>query len=400
MELKNLNLKYALVNIGFLMMVAGTMGYAYNFLSQNGFADGTIGTIMTCISLLGVFAGPTAGDIVDRSDKITQKMFISGAMIVCCLGAVALLLLPKGSILIIPLVVITFMSASIGMPLLNGMAFIYEKAGGVINYGLCRGLGSAAYAVGSNIVGRLWSVLGTRTLPVWAIVGSIFTFVAINLMPNAPKDLAKDSPRARAKKDEDSITILQFFGKYRDVTLVVLSLVLMYFCHFIINNYMAKVIGMFVDEGIETIQGNALFIAAMLELPMMFSFSLILKRFSVNQILVFASIVYSLKHILTFMSVSVPMFYCAMAMQMLSYAALVPAAVYFANEHVGESDRNKGQAVFAAASSVGGLLASFLGGWLFGMVPVRAVLGLGAASSVCGTLLLIFALRKIKVKGE
>ena len=394
MNLKNLNLKYALVNTGFLMTIAGTMGYAYNYLSQNGFADGTIGTIMTAISLLGVFAGPAAGDIVDRSEKITQKMFISGSMVICCLGALTLLLLPAGSIVIIPLVIITFMSASIGMPLLNGMAFIYERAGGIINYGLCRGLGSAAYAVGSNIVGRLWSVLGTKTLPVWAIFGSIFTFLAINLMPNAPRQLAQ-SGASQTKKSDDSITILQFFGKYRNVTLVVLALTLMYFCHFIINNYMAKVIGMFVDTGIETIQGNALFIAAMLELPMMFTFSLILKRFSVNQILVFASIVYSIKHVMTFMATSVPMFYGAMALQMLSYAALVPAAVYFANEHVAEADRNKGQAVFAAASSVGGLLASFLGGWLFGLIPVRGVLGLGAASSVCGTLLLIFVLRKI-----
>lgn len=397
MDLKNLNLKYALVNIGFLMLISGTMGYAYNFLSQSGFADGTIGTIMTAISLLGVFAGPTAGDIVDRSDKITQKMFISSSMMLCGAGALVLLMLPAGSPVIIPLVIITFMSASIGMPLLNGMAFIYEKAGGVINYGLCRGLGSAAYAVGSNIVGRLWSVLGTKTLPIWAILGAVFTFMAINLMPNAPKDLARtDAPQ----KQEDSITILQFFSKYRDIALVVLSLVLMYFCHFIINNYMAKVISMFVDSGIEEIQGNALFIAAMLELPMMFGFSLILKRVSINKILIFASIVYSIKHVLTFASVSVPMFYGAMALQMLSYAALTPAVVYFSNEHIAEEDRNKGQAVFAAASSVGGLLASFLGGWLFTFVPVRAVLGLGAASSVCGTLLMIFSLRQIAAKGE
>ena len=76
MKLEHLNLKYALVNIGFMLMVAGSMGYAYNFLSQSGFDDGTIGTVMSAISLLGVFAGPAAGDIVDRSKKITQKMFI------------------------------------------------------------------------------------------------------------------------------------------------------------------------------------------------------------------------------------------------------------------------------------------------------------------------------------
>lgn len=395
MDLKNLNLKYALVNIGFLMLVAGTMGYAYNFLSQSGFSDGTIGTIMTAISLIGVFAGPAAGDLVDRSKKITQKMFISVSMIVVGLGALVLLLLPAGSPIIIPVVIITFMCASIGMPLLNGMAFIYEREGGVINYGLCRGLGSAAYAVGSNIVGRLWSVLGTRTLPVWAILGAGFTFLAINWMPDAPKDYLDE---VRPSKDEDTITILQFFSKYRDIMFVVLSLVLMYFCHFIINNYMAKVIGMFVSSGVETIQGNALFIAAMLELPMMFGFSLILKRFNINTIIVFATIVYSIKHVLTAFAVSVPMFYGAMALQMLSYAALVPAMVYYANEHVDEEDRNKGQAVFAAASSIGGLLASFLGGWLFTFVPTRAVLILGAISSCCGTALMIYSLRKIQAK--
>lgn len=398
MKLEHLNLKYALVNIGFMLMVAGSMGYAYNFLSQSGFDDGTIGTVMSAISLLGVFAGPAAGDIVDRSKKITQKMFISGSMIVCGIGALILLLLPAGSPLIIPVVVISFMSATIGMPLLNGMAFIYEKAGGVINYGLCRGLGSAAYAVGSNVVGRLWAVLGTKTLPLWIIGGAILTFLAVNLMPNAPKELA--STDEQPKEQGESISILQFFSKYRDLTFVVIALTLMYFCHFIINNYMAKVIGMFVSSNVETVQGNAMFIAAMLELPAMFGFSFILKRFDVSKIIAVASVLYSVKHVLTFACANVPMFYGAMALQMVSYAALVPAVVYFANEHVAEEDRNKGQAVFATASTIGGLLASFLGGWLFTYIPVRAVLGIGAAASVGGTALMIFALRKMAAKGE
>ncbi|MBQ9316915.1 MAG: hypothetical protein IJ203_08845, partial [Atopobiaceae bacterium] len=138
MEFKYLNLRYAFVNIGFLMLFAGSMGYAYNVLSQSGFDDATIGTVMSVISLLGVFAGPAAGDLVDRSPKITQKMFISASMVLCGAGALLLLVIPAGSPLILPLVVVSFMSASVGMPLLNSMAFIYEKAGGVINYGVCR----------------------------------------------------------------------------------------------------------------------------------------------------------------------------------------------------------------------------------------------------------------------
>lgn len=394
MDPRGLNFKYALVNIGFLLLVAGTMGYAYNFLSQSGFSDGTIGTIMTLISLLGVLAGPAAGDLVDRSERITQKMFITASMVACAAGAAVLLLLPAASPAIIPTVVVAFVCASIGMPLLNGMAFIYERAGGVINYGLCRGLGSAAYAVGSTIVGRLWAQLGTSTLPIWAIAGAAFTCLAVNLMPDAPKELAVE----RREKDEDDISVLQFFGTYRGVTLVAVALVLMYFCHFIINTFMAKVIGMFQTENVEEVQGNALFIAAMLELPMMFGFSLVLRRMSVERILVVSSVIYSIKHLLTFAAVSVPMFYAAMALQMFSYAALVPATVYFANEHVDEKDRNKGQAILTAAASVGGLLASFVAGWLFDFVPVRTVLGLGAFASVCGTVLMVFALRQISAK--
>ena len=397
MKLDHLNLKYALVNIGYLLLVCGTLGYAYNFLSQSGFDDGTTGMVITAISLLGVFAGPAAGALVDSSEKITQKLFIAGSMIVTILLAAVLTMLPNGSPIIIPVVIIAFMSASIGMPLLNGMAFIYEKEGGVINYGLCRGLGSAAYAVGSNIVGRLWSAFGKGALPVYIIVAAILTLGAIMLMPDVSDDvdIMDDSEPAG-----ESISIFQFFGKYRDVTLVVVSLVLMYFCHFIINTYMAKVIGMFVNTNIETVQGNALFIAAMLELPAMFGFSFILSKLGVNKILVIASILYSVKHVITFLAANVPMFYGAMALQMVSYALLVPATVYFANDHVAEEDRNKGQAVFAASTSIGGLLASFLGGWLFTLLPVRAVLGVGAVSSICGTALMIFALRKIEAMGE
>ena len=396
MKLEHLNLKYALVNIGYLLLVCGTLGYAYNFLSQSGFDDGTTGMVITTISLLGVFAGPTAGSIVDSSKRITQKMFISASMIVTIVLAAILTMIPNGSPIIIPVVIITFMSASIGMPLLNGMAFIYEREGGYINYGLCRGLGSAAYAVGSNIVGRLWSSFGKGALPVYIIVAALLTLGAVSLMPNVSKEF--DDTRDDEQSSAESISIFQFFGKYRNVVPVILALVLMYFCHFIINTYMAKVIGMFVDTGVETVQGNALFIAAMLELPTMFGFSLLLKKFNINTIVAVASVMYSIKHVLTFLSVNVPMFYGAMTLQMVSFAALTPAIVYFANEHIAEEDRNKGQAVFAAASSVGGLLASFIGGWLFTLLPTRAVLGIGAASSVAGTLLMLTVLRALKTK--
>lgn len=390
MNLKNLNLKYALSNIGFMLIVSGSLSFAYNYLSQSGFDDGTIGTTMSLVSLLGVFLGPAAADLVDRSPKLTQKKFITISMAICAVFAGLLLLVPQGSFLILPIIVISFMSSTLGMPLLNGMAFVYEKSGGIINYGLCRGLGSAAYAIGSNIVGRLWAGFGRDTLPSWVVATAIFTVIVIQFMPDAPM-----SDDAQKDEEEQSISMLQFFGKYKDVTVVVCSLVLMYFCHFLIQNYMAKIIGNFTLEGIEEIQGNAFFIQAMVELPTMFGFSFLMKKFGIPRILIVASILYSAKHVLILLCGNVPMFYGAMVLQMASYAALIPATVYLSNQLVGEADKNKGQTVFATATTVGGLLASFIGGWMFQFLDVSLVVLVGVISSVLGTVLMVFSMRRL-----
>lgn len=389
MNLRNLNLKYALANIGYMLLVSGSLGFAYNYLSQSGFDDGTIGTVMSLVSLIGVFLGPAAADLVDRSEKLTQKLFITASMVVCGIFALILLFIPQGSFLIIPIIIISFMCSTVGMPLLNGMTFIYEKAGGVINYGLCRGLGSAAYAVGSNVVGRLWASFGRNTLPIWVFATAVFTIVVIQLMPNPPRD----EHVGTRKQKEQSIPLMQFFSKYKKVTVVVGSLILMYFCHFLIQNYMAKIIGTFTSTGIEEIQGNALFIQAMVELPTMFGFTFLMKRFGIPKILCIASIFYSIKHVLILFCGSVPMFYGAMVLQMVSYAALVPAIVYLANDMVNEADQNKGQAIFGISATIGGLIASFIGGWMFQFLDVRFVIAVGVIASIAGTVLMLLSMR-------
>ena len=106
MDLKGLNAKYALGNIGFMLLASGSIGFAYNYLSQSGFSDATIGTTMSLVSLLGVFAGPAAADVVDRSQRITQKMFIIASMVMCAVFSTLLLMIPAGSFLILPIVVV------------------------------------------------------------------------------------------------------------------------------------------------------------------------------------------------------------------------------------------------------------------------------------------------------
>ncbi len=401
MKYRNLNLKYALINATFMMLVCATAGYAYNFLSQSGFADGTVGIIITMISLCGLVGQTLSGSLIDNSEKIDEKTFISGAMLVTVALALIMAFIPSGSFLMIPVVILAFTAAAIGLPFFNSMAFIYEKDGQKINYGLGRGVGSAAYAVGSSLLGQLWGWQGKTVLPYYVAVFALLTFFLVRLMP-VPEGPAADVPEAE-EKTSSNMSYGEFFRKYRQIILIVVSMVLLYFGHMLINTYIAKVISNIIGEeaaavsgAVESIQGTALFIQAMVELPTMFLFSQILQKVSINRLMIFAAVMFAVKHILTWMCGSTVMLYGVMVLQMLGYAVLVPGSVYFANEAVSPQDRNKGQAVMGVTMTIGGLLASSVGGQLYQAMSTSNVLMIGAAASVLGAVLMFIGISRME----
>ena len=398
MKYKHLTLKYACINAAYLMLICATAGYAYNFLSQSGFADSAVGIIITLVSICGLISQTTFGSIIDKSEKLDEKKFVSLTMIVNIISSALLLFIPEGNVLTIIVSVIAFTSASAGMPFLNSMAFIYEKDGATINYGLGRGVGSAAYAVGSALLGQLWALAGRTIIPIYMIVFAVATLLLMQIMPVAPKIESGDTSEV-----QESLSYGAFFSKYKKIIIPALSMVLIYFAHMMFNTYIAKVIANIigpdaaaVEGAVEGYQGTALFIQAMCELPTMFAFGLILKKFSINKLMCIATVFYSFKHILVAFCPNMYVFYFIMVLQMLSYAILLPGGVYLANEIVSAEDRNKGQAVIAAASTVGGLLASLIGGQLFTFMSVTAVMILGAAITVLGTVLMFVGVGTLK----
>ncbi len=406
MKYKNLTLKYALVNAAFMFMVCATVGYSYNFLSQSGIADGTVGILITAVSLCGLIGQTLSGSIIDKSETIDEKKFISMSLIAVMALGVVLAFVPAGSVLMMIVSVICFTSASIGMPFLNSMAFIYEKDGQTINYGLCRGIGSAAWAVGSSLIGQLWSIMGRTILPWYVVAFAAICFVLVNLMPTPSAEAEAAAAASEVTKEEapKDLSYGAFFSKYRKAMIVALAMILMYFCHMMINTYMAKVIGNIMGAAanetgaVESVQGNALFIAAIVELPTMFLFSKIIEKISIHKVMIFASIIWSVKHVLTWLCPNVIVLYMIMVLQMLSYAALVPALVYFANESVEAQDRNKSQAIFAATATVGTLLASLIGGQLFQFMSVSAVLFIAVIASCAGTVLMFIGIKAVESK--
>ena len=81
---------------------------------------------------------------------------------------------------------------------------------------------------------------------------------------------------------------------------------------------------------------------------------------------------------------------------MFSYAIIIPASVYFADEYIESEDRNQGQAIMGAAGTIGGLFASFIGGILLSVLSVRTTLYVGMAVAVLGAILMVVAITNLK----
>lgn len=389
-----LNIKYACVNAAYLMLICATSGYAYNYLSQCGFTDGETGTIITVISILGVLGQTFFGSIIDKSKSLDERNFISITMGISITACILLAVLPSSSFLTILLCVIGFTSTATGMPFLSSMAFIYEQEGFTINYGLGRGVGSAAYAVGSALLGKLWASFGKSALPYYVILFALATLLLVRWMPAARKAKSTSS-------SDSSLSYRAFFKKYKAIILPAAGMVCIYFCHMLVNTYFAKIIMNIIGDSaasVESVQGTALFIQAMCELPTMFAFGWLINKFTINRLLIFCAVAFSVKHALLLVCSSVPMLYAIMVLQMLTYAILCPGSVYLANEIVSAEDRNKGQAIIGITGTAGGLLSSFIGGQLFQLTSISNVVLVGTIVSTIGSVLMIIGVLQLKKK--
>lgn len=387
-----LNIKYALVSAFYFMMVCGSGSYGYNFLKFSDFNISIIGIALTLISIIALVLQTFIAPIIDRSDKWTEKKLILVTIITSIVLYICMLMIPAGSILLLVITVIAAALTMAGMPYLNSLAFAYEQEGYKINYGIGRGIGSASYAIGGAIIGALVGFLGgadgmiVKVFPYYMIVTGTLAVLCLLTM--------KSPKKVEAEEEVVKISYGEFFAKYKKIVIVLVAMIMLFFTHMLINTYMIDVIQ---DIGGTTVdQGNAIFIQAMVELPTMFLFSLILKKVKVNTLLIFASVCYVLKHALICFAPNVPVFFIAMALQMLSYAVLVPASVYFAQENIDPADRNQGQAIMNATTTVGGLLASFFGGFLLSAMSVHGVLVLGLVITVLGAATMIIGVRSMK----
>lgn len=391
MENKSLDIRYACIHGFYWMLCCSMIGYASVFLLDKGFTNTTIGTVLAISNILAVFGQPAVASYMDKTSKLSLRMLISLILVVIIALSLVLCFLTGASMVMVVLTIVVFTLMLTLQPFINSLTFAFEKNGIHINFGLARGIGSVAYAVMSLILGNLVAAFSPELLPFFYVGLSLCAlfFVYTFFLPGHKDEIVHQEKET----EHDQLSMGQFIKKYKTFMLLLVATVLLFFDHSVINNFFIQVVNHI--NGNSADMGNAIFLAAVLELPTMALFTKFQQKIGCKNMMLISAVFFSVKHVLTYFAVNMFMIYVAQVMQMLAYAVFIPASVYYVSQLVEEHDMNKGQALVTGAMTLASVFASLAGGVLLDALGVSKVLMIGAIISVLGTICMFISVEDV-----
>lgn len=385
---KQLNIKYAASQFFYFSMFASMFAFVSVYLLHKGFDNATIGTVLSVTSLSAIGVQTLLANYIDKYRNVRLQDVISAITIVIIIGSIILYFMPI-EIFILALIVFIFSVSQALLTFINSLAFIYEKFGIHINYGVARGMGSFAYAIMTIILGNIVEATTPNLLPIFYVVFALLLFFSVRsyFLPENQQVVVGEVEEPLKEQAAVEQTMFEFFSKYSRLVLLMGGIVFLFFAHTIINNFFIQIITPI--GGDSGTMGTALFVAAIVELPAMLNFEWLGEKVPMNRLLKISSVFFLAKHVLTFFAPNMFVIYIAQFLQIGAFSVIYPALVEYINSIVDLKDLVKGQSLLTTAMALSSVFASFLGGILLDKIGVSQTLLIGIVTTVIG-LIIIF----------
>lgn len=388
---KSINIKYSLLQGIYFVGFCTVLGYAAVYLGSIGMSSSLIGIVLAIANILTSIGQPVLGSYIDKTNISMKKVLI--LMFGVCAILSAILMITSKVTLVAAVVFVALATVLYTtMPLINSLAFAFQKKGIDVKFGVARGIGSVAYALTSLVLGNVVKTVSPKLMPVAFIV----IFLGILPLLRSFRIPDEEVVEEEVKEVIETESTTQFVRKHIKFMIFLIGFILVYFDHTVINNffiYVVKNVGGNTGD-----MGNAVFLAALLELPTMALFEKFKNKINIKTAIIISAVFFSIKHILTYLATNMFLIYLAQATQMLAYALFIPASVYYVDKLFDAKDAVKGQALVTTSMTVSGILASLLGGIMLDSIGVYETLFLGLILSVLGTVIMIFTVQNVNKK--
>src|SRR5699024_625966 len=146
-------------------MYASMFAFESVYLLHKSFDNATIGTVLSVTSLYAIGVQTLLANYIVKYRNVRVQDVIYAITIFIIIGSIILYFMPI-DIFILALIVFMFSVSQSLLTFINSLAFIYEKFGSHINYGVARGMGSFAYAIMTIILGNIVEATTPNLLPI------------------------------------------------------------------------------------------------------------------------------------------------------------------------------------------------------------------------------------------
>lgn len=359
-----------------------TIVYSFgeHLLRSVGFRTDQIGIILAATHIAAILLQPLLASAADRTRGPSLRAIILGCVSCVVLAAVGMLFfeaLPQ--LFALSFAVLSAVSLAV-QPLLNTVGFVYINRGEPLDFSFGRGIASVGYAAFVYIFGRL-ADLGNHAL-MYVFIGmqaALFLFI-IYFSPKRQAQRSEGEHRQEPKK------LTELMKAHPHFWLILFGTLFLFMSHNFLNSYMLSIVSTLGGDTTE--MSNAISVAAWLEVPTMLLFGVFQKRFRVEKLLRFSVIAFSVKMLLTWLTVYLDgqmlYLYLVQTLQALGYALFVPASSYYANLVMGEADSAKAQMLITASTSCGCVLSLVCGGFGIEYLGVKVMLLVSVIAAVLG----------------
>lgn len=391
-----LTVHYTIIQLLYFFGFAAIFTYAAVFLRDRGFNSQQIGLTLALSNLATLFVQPAVASWIDRSVRFQLHQIAAILATALLLAEIILIFLPRIFLAVLIAFVLVQMLFFVLQTLLVALSLKMINRGVAVNFGLARGLGSGAYAIGSLVTGLAIEHLGVIVSPIAAgltsavMMALILTFYlrpSSNEPAHENPDQSTDPLPATHEAGLAALTaepVGQFFRRYPQLPLLMLGFVFIFTNHSIYASYTINIVEHL--GGSSQTLGEAAAIAGMLEIPVMAYFYLFVRKIPARSLLILSTIFFALKALATWLAPSIPYLLLSQVLQMGAFALYVPASVFYINSILADRDLVRGQAYVAMATTLGGITGNVLGGILYDLTDVPTALLVAFGASVLGIL--------------
>jgi PPP family 3-phenylpropionic acid transporter len=379
-------LHFASLEFFFWIMCAAYYPFVVVYLSSKGYNNTTIGMIMAVNSFVLVFAQPFWGMVSDWLQSV-KKVFIILLTVSACIY-LSVPLYNSAFIIGIVLAVLTFFESSMA-PLLDSWVVQGTKSEESISYGSVRLWGSIGFAIMVYIFGKMTNIFSINILfPSYAIFAVLTILICIKIKTDKPVVSVSFA----------HLKVGKLFKNYYYIVFLIFATVL-FIPHRSAFIFMPKLIEELGGSKVEL--GIAYSVMALCEAPIFLFSKYLTQKFKPVQMILLSTIFFTIRQLLFSIATAPIHAILIQSLQGPSFALFLAGTVYYIDSHAPQELKAFAQ-TFASAifAGIGGIIASYGGGWVIDNLGLVKMYQLGIIISIVISIIFIlsFPVGKLLVK--